>query len=73
MIYENNKYKIVIKNNNDFKIENLKIIISNVNEKNSVLFLENKEVTIESKDSFNYFNLDEINAKSTITLFLQDK
>ena len=73
MIYDNNKYKIVIKNNNDFKIENLKIIISNVNEKKSVIFLENKEITIESKDSFNYFSLDEINAKSTITLFLQDK
>ncbi len=73
MINENSKYKIIIKNNNDFRIDNFKIIIANVDEKKWKILKENQEVKIQTKDSYNYFSIDEINAKSTAILILQEK
>lgn len=73
VIFENGKYKIIIKNENNFDLKSFNFFIANVNREKFRLLYGEKELQVLENDFNNYFNIDLISAKSSIILELQVK
>lgn len=72
LVSENGKNKIIIKNENSFKIDSYSLILANIKDKKYNIFFNDKNLKIESTDSYDYVKIDEINPNSTIILNLQE-